>query len=76
MLEICDWDEERLQNLYSDLETVLLEVNTPILDNLKRFCSRQFYMSERNREVLYELLEEAMVNEMKNITNQEREYEN
>ena len=76
MLEICGWDEDKLAILYKNLESSLLEVNTPITENLKTFCSQQFYIERENRESLYELLEQAMINELKEISNKQMEYEN
>ena len=76
MLEICGWDEEKLNILYGNLEKALLEVNTPITENLKRFCARQFYIEKEDRESLYDLLEQAMVMEMKEIVKKESGFEN
>ena len=76
MLEICDWDEDKLGVLYSNLEKALLDVSTPITENLRRFCSQQFYIDKGNRDSLYDLLEQAMITEMKELVKTESELEN
>ena len=76
ILEACDWDEEKVVILFSNLETMLFDTSVPLAENLERFCKEQTYISEYNREQLYSLLEQVIILEIKEFAKLKEEYEN
>lgn len=76
LLEVCDWEEEKVETLIENLNNMLMDLSISLTDNLKRFCKNQDYISEHNREVLYSLLEQSIILEMKEADRLEQEYEN
>ena len=78
ILEACDWDEENVETLLSNLNTMPFDPDAPLTDNLKKFCESQAYISEYNRENLYAILEQAIIIEVKElaIAEEDEEYEN
>ena len=76
LLEICDWDEDKVERLLSNLNHMLIDLSSPLEENLTHFCESQDYISETNRDNLCEILDQAILLEMKNIANPSEEYEN
>jgi|18_taG_2_1085343.scaffolds.fasta_scaffold32012_2 hypothetical protein len=76
ILEVCDWDEEKVDRLLENLNNMLIDLESPLTENLERFCKNQDYISEFNREQLYSLLEQSIVLELKEAARAEEEYEN
>ena len=60
ILEVCGWDQEKVDLLLSNLNNMLIDLDTSLTENLKRFCEKQTYISEHYREELYSLLEQAI----------------
>ena len=78
ILEVCDWDEEKVEILLSNINSMTIDTEAPLTDNLKMFCENQSYISEHNRANLLAVLEQAIIIEMKEIAMAEadEEYEN
>ena len=76
ILEACDWDEEKVDTLIENLNNVLIDLDCSLVDNLKRFCDNQDYISEHNREQLYNLLEQSITMGIEEAARIEEEYEN
>ena len=76
ILEVCDWDEEKVDRLLDNLNNMLIDIEAPLTENLERFCKNQDYISEFNREQLYSLLEQAIVLELQEEARANEEYEN
>ena len=76
LLEVCDWEEEKVEKLIENLNTVLIDMDASLPENLKRFCRNQDYISEHNRDALYGLLKQSIVMELQESAREEEEYEN
>ncbi|HIL25902.1 MAG TPA: hypothetical protein EYG21_00690 [Nitrospinaceae bacterium] len=76
LLEVCGWDEEKVDLLLTNLNNMLVDIDAPLTKNLERFCEQQDYISEHNREQLYNILEQSIVVEIKEAARAEEEYEN
>jgi hypothetical protein len=76
VLEVCDWDEEKVDKLIENLNAMLIDVDASLEDNLKRFCDGQEYITPPNRELLYGLLEQSIIMELKETAEAKEEYEN
>jgi hypothetical protein len=76
ILEVCDWEEDKVDMLLENLNNMLMDLNSPLTENLQRFCENQDYISEYNRQQLYGLLEQTIVLELKDQARIEKEYEN
>ena len=76
ILEVCDWEEEKVDKLIENFNSMLIDTDASLTENLKRFCKNQDYISEYNREMLYGLLEQSILLEVKETARIEEEYEN
>ncbi len=76
ILEACDWDEEKVELLIENLNSILIDLDSSLTDNLKRFCDSQEYLEEYNREQLFSLLEQSLITGIKEQARLEEEYEN
>lgn len=76
ILEACDWDEENVETLFSNLETLVFDTSISLTENLETFCKDQTYISEYNREQLYGVLEQVIIFEIKEFDKPKKEYEN
>ena len=44
ILEVCDWDEEKVDRLLENLNSMLIDIESPLTENLERFCKNQDYI--------------------------------
>jgi len=76
ILEVCDWEEDKVDKLLENLNAMLIDLDSPLTDNLERFCQNQKYISEQSRDQLYDLLEQSIILELKEHAQSKEEYEN
>ena len=76
ILEACDWDDEKVDMLVENLNNILIDLDSSLTENLKRFCDGQEYISEYNREQLFSLLEQSLLTGIKEQARLDEEYEN
>jgi len=76
ILEACDWDDEKVDMLVENLNNILIDLDSSLTENLKRFCDGQEYISEYNREQLFSLLEQSLLMGIKEQARLDEEYEN
>ena len=76
ILEVCDWDEEKVDKLLANLNSMLMDLDSSLEDNMKRFCAAQDYISEYHRELLFDLLKQAITMGIQEQNRIDEEYEN
>ena len=76
LLEICDWEEEKVDKLLKNLNEALLDVSSSIYETLDHFCENQDYISKHSRKELFSLLENLIDSELKELSKTKQEYEN
>ena len=76
ILEVCDWDEEKVDKLLENLNKMLIDLDSSLEDNMRRFCEAQEYISEYHREELFSLLKQSIIMGIQEQNRIEEEYEN
>ena len=74
ILEICDWDENKKEDLYNYIKNEISSLNSFSIDKIKQICFNQNITSEESKSALFDIILHMMQTELQQLS--KKEYEN
>ena len=78
MLEMCDWDEGRLEQLLDFIFVELSNLNKLSMDYIESICYKQNFTNEESKPRLFDIIKKIVSSELSLIMEEQEneEYEN
>jgi hypothetical protein len=78
ILEMCDWDEGRLEQLLDFIFIELSNLNQLSMDSIKDICYKQNFTNEESKPRFFDIIKKIVSSELNLISEEQKneEYEN